>query len=315
MTDEQMDARLRAAGEQWRAGNTAVAHVDTSDVVDARVDIAAAVARARRWQLLASAAVGRRSSRRRRDVPAARREGTPAPSGDTAALQGHVWLVDRHAGRTRARRSTSTATATSSRTTRAAWSGRSRSRRSTATVTGARVVRYKSCTDQYAAGLLQTAALSVLTGDVDLHGSPRTSSRSPAPSTTSSLHAAAGRDAGADARLPDADRAHGGELTDAIKRLGSLGRRCRGSELRLDQGKVSGRWAVAVRRARHRLGRARDDPGSTSCRRSCATAPPRAVLTGQVHATVSRRAGSTSPRGARNSSPLAAGEQTGHDPA
>ena len=118
MTDEQMDARLAAAGERWRTDNTTVACAPAPTVAETDPEIAPpAPAHRRRWGLLGSAAA----------VAAAlvvggtfllRGSGNgPTPSGDTAALEGHVWQVE---GRDiRPRRSTSIATATSSRTTSA----------------------------------------------------------------------------------------------------------------------------------------------------------------------------------------------------
>ena len=59
MTDEHMDARLRAAGERWRADNEAAAGVDVAATVAASETeiLAPAPRRPRHWGLFASAAV------------------------------------------------------------------------------------------------------------------------------------------------------------------------------------------------------------------------------------------------------------------
>lgn len=92
MTDEQMDARLRAAGARWRETNAGVAV--SEPVVAERTEAATLRRPAKKWGLLASAAVVAAAlvvggTFVLRDV-----HDSPAPSGDAAALEGHVWLLD-----------------------------------------------------------------------------------------------------------------------------------------------------------------------------------------------------------------------------
>src|SRR3954462_8570335 len=90
MTDEQMDARLRAAGERWRNDNTTVVAVE-EPVIEEPIQVVPGRLARRRWGLLASAAavaaalvVG--GTFLLRGTPAG-----PTPTGDPAALEGHVW--------------------------------------------------------------------------------------------------------------------------------------------------------------------------------------------------------------------------------
>ncbi len=92
MSDEQMDARLRAAGESWRAAHTA-ASTAAIEPAPAETEVGVPHRAGRRWGLFASAAV----------VAAAlvvggslilRGSGTsPGPAIDTAALEGTVWQL------------------------------------------------------------------------------------------------------------------------------------------------------------------------------------------------------------------------------
>jgi heat shock protein HslJ len=93
MTDEHMDARLRAAGERWRNENSTAAVIEPTAVADPIPVAANRPPTRRRWGLFASAAA----------VAAALVVGGtfllrgthsgPTPTGDTAALEGHVWLL------------------------------------------------------------------------------------------------------------------------------------------------------------------------------------------------------------------------------
>ncbi len=164
MTDEQMDARLRAAGERWRNANTTAAVVEAPMLTEPAEVVPVRSGRRRRsWGLLASAAA----------VAAALVVGGtfllrdahngPTPSGDTAALEGHVWLMtDSHGAK-------SSATLYIDRDGNLVGDdectligGKAALDGDTMTVTD-QIVRYKSCTDQYGPGYY-TDGVGVLSG-------------------------------------------------------------------------------------------------------------------------------------------------------
>ncbi len=149
MTDERMDARLRAAGQRWRAGtdgDTALAEVPEIDE-----ELLAPPRRRRTWlvaaagaavvALVAGLAIGLRGQPRH-----------APPSADTAGLQGVVWLLQGAPG------TRSTATFYVGHDGNLVADDECRLIAGHASVTASRltvsdpVVRYKGCTDQYGPG-------------------------------------------------------------------------------------------------------------------------------------------------------------------
>ena len=155
MTDDQMDARLHAAGERWRAATDLVERDEPT--APSEIPTTAPRVGRRRWPLIASAAA----------IAAALVVGgtlflhgspdAPRPSGDLAGLQGHVWLLTGVPG------TRSTAVLYIDRDGQLVADDDCRLIDAHATVDGSTltvtdsVTRYKDCVDQYGPGFYNGA--------------------------------------------------------------------------------------------------------------------------------------------------------------